>query len=55
MNKVFQIGAFCFQVISKDDIPIPANFLLFEVSQEMEPEYTYHLLAKEQFPARHVI
>lgn len=48
MDKVFQIGSFCFRVVCANEIPIPENFLLFEVSQEMNPEYTYHLLVKEK-------
>lgn len=31
MVKNFQIGKFCFQIISQKDIPIPEHFLLFEV------------------------
>ena len=49
MNKIFQIGAFCFRIICEEDIPIPLNFLLFEVSQDMNPEYTYHVFTNEKF------
>lgn len=48
MNKIFQIGAFCFRIICEEDIPIPLNFLLFEVSQDMNPEYTYHVFTNEK-------
>lgn len=48
MDKIFQIGSFCFRMVCENEIPIPENFLLFEVSQEMNPEYTYHLFVKEK-------
>ena len=50
MNKVFQIGAFCFRIESDADIWIPENFLLFEVNDYREIFYTYHLRVSDRFP-----
>ena len=49
MDKVFQIGSFCFRICCKNSIPIPQNFLLFENTQKIEPDYTYHLFLKQKF------
>lgn len=43
MDKIFQIGTFCFRVISEKEIPVPENFLLFEISEDAVPEYTYQI------------
>lgn len=43
MNKVFQIGSFCFRMICEKEILIPGNFLLFEVSKDVESVFTYQL------------
>ena len=51
MDKVFQIGTFCFRLTCIQEIPIPANFLLFEVSQDAKPEFTYHLDIKGYLPS----
>lgn len=48
MDKVFQIGIFCFRIYSENEIPVPENFLLFEAPRESEPVFTYHLCPLEQ-------
>ena len=42
MDKIFRIGTFCFGITNVEDILIPANFLLFEISDAI-PEFIYHL------------
>lgn len=50
MDKIFQIGIFCFRVICEEEIPVPENFLLFEISGDAAPEYTYHIRIDEVLP-----
>ena len=50
MNKVFQIGSFCFRLLCEHDFPVPPNFLLFETEQD-SPEYTYHLQLTDTLPS----
>lgn len=47
MVKNFQIGKFCFQIISQKDIPIPEHFLLFEVSGSIIPQFTYRIFLNQ--------
>lgn len=49
MDKLFRIGTFCFRVICVEDILIPANFLLFEISDAI-PEFIYHLNVTKILP-----
>lgn len=49
MDKQFQIGTFCFRVVSQANIDIPQNFLLFETFLHSEPEYTYFIRIVERF------
>lgn len=51
VDKVFQIGSFCFRVVCENEIPIPEKFLLFEASQEAEPAFTYRLRIVESLSA----
>ena len=51
MDKVFQIGSFCFRVVCENDVPIPENFLLFETLQDVEPAFTYQLRIVESLSA----
>lgn len=57
MDKIFQIGSFCFRICCKNPIPIPHNFLLFANPQKTEADYTYHLSLKKKFtlPSQKVI
>lgn len=49
MDKLFRIGTFCFQIRCVEDLLIPGNFLLFEISDSI-PEYIYHLSITSNFP-----
>lgn len=49
MNKIFQIGHFCFRLQTSDDLPFSSHFLLFEIQQGIL-EYTYHFHLVEQLP-----
>lgn len=49
MNRVFQIGDFCFRLIAPDEVTPPENFMLFE-RPEGEPTYTYTIELTQQFP-----
>lgn len=49
MNRVFQIGDFCFRLIAPDEVTPPENFMLFE-RPEGEPTYTYMVELTRQFP-----
>lgn len=49
MNKLFQIGTFCFQIICPDEVPFPTNFLLFEIIDGI-PEYTYQFHITDTLP-----
>ena len=49
MDKIFQIGTFCFQVANVEGILIPSNFLLFEISDRIS-EFTYHLNVTSNLP-----
>lgn len=49
MDKIFQIGSFCFRLIMPDEVTPPENFMLFE-RPEGEPVYTYTLELAKQFP-----
>lgn len=42
MDKLFQIGSFCFRLICPEEITPPENFLMFAVP-EGQPEFTYRL------------
>lgn len=49
MDKMFQIGSFCFRILCDEDFPVTSNFLLFETEQGV-PEYTYHLRLTNTLP-----
>ena len=49
MDKIFRIGTFCFGITNVEDILIPANFLLFEISDAI-PEFIYHLNVTNNLP-----
>lgn len=51
MDKLFQIGSFCFRLICPIEIPIPNNFIQFEVFHDIQPQYTYRLEIVEDLPA----
>ena len=42
MDKLFQIGDFCFRLLFPKNLTFPPNFLLFETRQGV-PEYTYQI------------
>lgn len=50
MDKRFQIGSFCFRLVCPIEVPVPENFLKFEVSHSIQPHYTYRLELTEQLP-----
>lgn len=49
MDKLFQIGNFCFRLICPDTLSLPPNFLLFEIEQGI-PEYIYQLHIDNTLP-----
>lgn len=49
MDKLFQIGSFCFRLLFSERLPLPPNFLLFEIAQGT-PEYTYKLCTADTLP-----
>lgn len=49
MDKLFQIGTFCFRLICPDTLSLPPNFLLFEIEQGI-PEYIYQLHIDNTLP-----
>lgn len=49
MNKLFQIGSFCFRLLCPEGLPLPPAFLLFEITQGV-PEYTYELRTADTLP-----
>lgn len=49
MNKLFQIGDFCFSLSYPAQIVPPPNFMIFEVP-EGQPEYSYTITLTEQLP-----
>lgn len=50
MNKLFQIGDFCFSLSYPAQITLPPNFTIFEVDSGT-PTYTYHISLADQLPA----
>lgn len=50
MDKLFQIGNFCFCVTCSKEVPVPKNFLMFEAGQNAVPVYTYRLRMIDQLP-----
>lgn len=50
MDKLFQIGSFCFHIICESDIPIPDHFLQFQITDRLKIDYTYHLKVVDQLP-----
>lgn len=50
MDKIFQIGAFCFRLFCAEEIPVPENFLLFESDRATKPQYTYTFQSSETLP-----
>lgn len=42
MDKLFQIGDFCFRLLCPENLTLPPNFLLFETGQGI-PEYTFRI------------
>lgn len=51
MDKLFQIGSFCFRLVCPIEIPMPKNFLQFEIFHDIQPQYTYRLEIVEDLPA----
>lgn len=51
MDKIFQIGSFCFHLICDENICIPEHFLQFEVKNPRRSENTYHLATAFRLPA----
>jgi len=49
MDSIFQIGTFCFRLISPDEVTPPENFMLFE-QPDAEPTYTYEIALCTGFP-----
>ena len=49
MRKIFQIGAFCFELCYTDEIRIPPNFLLFECADGI-PQYEYRIKTGKELP-----
>lgn len=49
MNKLFQIGTFCFRLIYPSEMQLPENFKIFEIT-EGEPEYTYEIFITDYLP-----
>ena len=50
MDKLFQIGSFCLRLTCREEIPIPENFLKFEISAG-EPAFTYEIIPADTLPA----
>lgn len=50
MDKLFQIGNFCFRILCSDEITLPRHFLLFEVEQGIE-EHTYYVYNRDILPS----
>ena len=49
MDRVFQIGNFCFQVMFHRECPIPDHFLQFQVKQRT-PEFFYQIYMVKSLP-----
>lgn len=49
MNKLFQIGSFCFCLRYEKPIVPPANFMLFKINEGI-PSYTYDIITVERLP-----
>lgn len=49
MDKIFQIGSFCFRLIAPDEVTPPENFMLFE-QPDGEPSYTYEIKLATEMP-----
>lgn len=49
MNRVFQIGSFCFRVLLDEGIEPPENFMRFACDSGT-PEYTYEIAVSTAFP-----
>lgn len=49
MNKIFQIGEFCFSLSCPEEVLPPSHFMIFEKT-DGEPEYTYHMFLKDKLP-----
>ena len=49
MDRIFQIGSFCFRLIMPGEVTPPENFMLFE-RPEGEPTYTYTIELTKEFP-----
>lgn len=47
MIKLFQIGGFCFQIISDESITIPENFLKFQVTDAKNLSFSYHFILSD--------
>lgn len=50
MKRIFKIGSFCFRIFCWDELPIPSNFLLFEVAEDSEIQYTYQISITDKLP-----
>lgn len=49
MDRIFQIGSFCFRLIAPDEVTPPENFMLFE-RPDGEPTYSYTIELAQAFP-----
>lgn len=49
MNRIFQIGNFCFRLCCPDEVTVPPNFMRFAV-EAGEPDYTYKIKIEDHFP-----
>lgn len=49
MNKLFQTGDFCFRLIFPENLPVPSNFLQFEIEQGV-PEYVCQIHIVDTVP-----
>lgn len=49
MDKIFQIGDFCFRLSFPQEIAPPSNFLKFEIT-DGQPEYSYRIILSDCLP-----
>ncbi|MDO5601113.1 MAG: hypothetical protein Q4G15_13280 [Lachnospiraceae bacterium] len=50
MDRYFRIGNFYFRIFGEENVYIPKNFLLFEVPQDNNQEFTFYLHIVEELP-----
>lgn len=49
MNKIFQIGDFCFSLSYPEKVVPPPHFMIFE-QPDKKPEYTYRIILTDELP-----